>query len=1168
MKRFALLLLLFMASSSFALANKVVLGPEGTPGVLAVFPNSVGYRDYVDQFRTRMSGFGTTIPTGFLGITSSPNGAEVFLDGQYVGKTQVAAKVIARNYSVRLKAPGYADYDTVTVVPPQSEQNLDVTMLSLTPSGSYFPIPVDDLSDQIGPNSGFRLDAFLQDAQGSLFIVYHAPHYVKKSYVDYADTSVSEVFNVDSIGIAKSEDRGKTWTSVKKILGTEPPASVLSDRKPFSYAWTRTERGYDARLHKYVDVTCVTRYDNTAVFVDRESDSLFFDSATIDGDGHLRVLYEDMRTVNRGFNGIIAKVTTQAGCSDAYGSSPKTEYWTYLPSKDRELANLPSDFFATSIVSQSRSVMSASDRLAPQFLSFAPKSNASFGFAGSHGDAQYLVNAMPDASVQLYSLEGNQFKLLKTGTYSTFSRVLIDPAGRLFNLDASTGKINSLDSVSGESVGLIDPSFSLWQSTPVFDSHGDLHHAYLKYVAGGTDVYYVFAPIRKSGVQAAYLFTQPDCADCGSVKAWLDANEVSYSENPSLTGNLNKTAMQFLAAKPYPLLLVDKSDGTTGAVWGLDLLSASRELELSIPMRIGGHARVNSLFAVMTPQDLPAVIVQAGDGIFYHSYESGVWTEKKLADKPAVNYFFGPKLRGNGIENYNAPDGADDVELVVLTDFRQVNAGLTGYEWGTDFSKYSVSRDAYTLFTSRIKDLSSGETQFTNVLTAQLPPADAVIRPNKPYALGAVINGKGSLITIAADKETFLVSKDSGCAGRKNCLIFNPTDGSLNVKLAGGARVTVDDTLSRVIRTLAVEPITDSSALFFSQQSTVEPRPKVTLKFGKQYVQTNCRNPDLDDCNANFPRLSQTVIRGFSYAGDLTALTADIDFSSFENDYESETVRIHSSLSKKAYLMMNVKRMRGIQPDRLAYLTQNELIYLLQEAEGVADSVYSGVVPNPSSAIAMSKSQYARMYYNKDHDNPVQGFAASLFSGGTSIGGSVVLRMKKIDPYFPGDSDAWIDDPGYTNLESRYIDSEDTPVSFNHIFAGIAVMDVPETELANWWRTAGFSYLGDRGFSIMQFNRMMILGAWDNWGANQDVMNSYYSKSMVEAPLSELIADFYVLQFRRPVRENPAVRLSELMERFSGSEAQKRSKQLAFRESNAVGPIWAVYGDLPTTSTP
>jgi len=67
---------------------------------------------------------GAETPTGSLGITSFPNGANVYLDNKFIGKTDITIpKVVTGYHEIRLQLDGYRDAEKIFFVEP-NEKNL------------------------------------------------------------------------------------------------------------------------------------------------------------------------------------------------------------------------------------------------------------------------------------------------------------------------------------------------------------------------------------------------------------------------------------------------------------------------------------------------------------------------------------------------------------------------------------------------------------------------------------------------------------------------------------------------------------------------------------------------------------------------------------------------------------------------------------------------------------------------------------------------------------------------------------------------------------------------------------------------------------------------------------------------------------------------------------
>jgi hypothetical protein len=66
--------------------------------------------------------------TGTVYITSSPNSASVYVDGNYYGKTPLTVTLYPGSHTIMLRMSGYSDYTTTVWVNANQAQNLPVTM--------------------------------------------------------------------------------------------------------------------------------------------------------------------------------------------------------------------------------------------------------------------------------------------------------------------------------------------------------------------------------------------------------------------------------------------------------------------------------------------------------------------------------------------------------------------------------------------------------------------------------------------------------------------------------------------------------------------------------------------------------------------------------------------------------------------------------------------------------------------------------------------------------------------------------------------------------------------------------------------------------------------------------------------------------------------------------
>jgi hypothetical protein len=534
------------------------------------------------------------------------------------------------------------------------------------------------------------------------------------------------------------------------------------------------------------------------------------------------------------------------------------------------------------------------------------------------------------------------------------------------------------------------------------------------------------------------------------------------------------------------VVVVRKAAGEFALLHGFDRIALARALGIPYgPAIVSPGPQDVPLGTFFTESGGPDIIASVPQGVALFSYNGEGWDREMLFEAPQTPYYdfrVGPGIRS-----------ADDVEFLAQTSHRLEETQF----WGP-----VLPFRTYDLYTTRVKEDAFGEVSFGERLAppSDQPPVEAVIAHGQPFTFVGMVGDRAAIIIFSSDKRAFIVSKEEHCAGRGNCLAFDPETGALHVKLSGGTTAHVDDQLS-ALADVSVAPIEDGSKLFLAAATREGPPVvrKATLTFSKD---------------------------GVSYEGDITALRAELDLSG--TDYEQKKAKYHGLLSQKAYLVLENKNLvYGNGGKHPPYMTEFELLYMLEEAEKVAAQVYG---PFQAGGIQFSKSLWVKSYYYKDQGalNPF----TSILVGGDPAG-APQLELPLANDYVPG----W------------FVDRDGDLINFAHIYAVIALQDLPEPEIVNAWRSLAYSYAGDRGFTYFHYMAYLACKA-----LCQDLSETAWRNALNEAPADEVIADFYSLQLRDRFRNNPVnTRLSRELAAYFGSADQRQAKSWALAEMSVFG---------------
>ncbi|MBI5225634.1 hypothetical protein HY994_00145 [Candidatus Micrarchaeota archaeon] len=497
--------------------------------------------------------------------------------------------------------------------------------------------------------------------------------------------------------------------------------------------------------------------------------------------------------------------------------------------------------------------------------------------------------------------------------------------------------------------------------------------------------------------------------------------------------------------------------------------------------------------------------------LVHYNYSFSVWNGKTLSNTPAFSPrpriffrgFVGNRLGGGMntlMDPFNEPRDADDLVGLYLVQATDIG-GLSM----NDPKIHGLFMD-YRLYTTQIKQSASGQTVSD---TSIRPPTE----PSLPYL--AILGPKQPFVDygiteFTSDASAYLVASEADCQGRANCLVYDQIARKLHVRLTGDAQVHVNDDLG-LIKFLQVDPMPGSAQFFIRQANREHIEVKANLRFFKNQV---------------------------IYRGDITGLSSELGGNLVSlrngevetgNDYASFNSKYSGKLTKKAYLVMKNKQMLyGNFQKKPPFVTEFELVYMLEEAETVAQAVYGA---DYASGIQISKSQWLKAYGDKDTSDVGLNPFMSLIAGGTTFSGTPVLRLPLVDGYIPG----WIED------------RDGSLVNFAHIYSAVAFGDLQESDLRNGLRALGYSYAGDRIFSYGYFGAYLFCSVLC-WNDKALALNN----AVNEAPPDEIIGDYYALDLYSQFRHNPA-HLSSVLRGYFGIETQKSSKDRALGEVATFG---------------
>jgi hypothetical protein len=177
-------------------------------GAAALLIQPISALDYANLSYGTMSATPTTTPSlyndGFLSISSSPSGADVYMDGSYLSSTPIFSGFLPGSHTFRFTKTGYYDYSSTTTVVAGQQGSVSAILIPITAVTS-----VITPSQSISQNSGFLrvssspsgalvyVDGFATRGDASHYTPtefaglspgYHTIKLTKSGYADYSTT--------------------------------------------------------------------------------------------------------------------------------------------------------------------------------------------------------------------------------------------------------------------------------------------------------------------------------------------------------------------------------------------------------------------------------------------------------------------------------------------------------------------------------------------------------------------------------------------------------------------------------------------------------------------------------------------------------------------------------------------------------------------------------------------------------------------------------------------------------------------------------------------------------------------------------------------------------------------------------------------------------------------
>lgn len=164
----------FRADPNFASST---IGESGFASTLSIIVTPIAQNSWTTDTALFYVGAKPAVPVyGTLSISSSPAGAEAYVDGQYVGQTPVRFGTRAGSHSVEVRLPGYQTYNTTVSLPGGQTQTVNAPLVQVRRTGTVTfssnprgaRVVVDGQDYGSTPTAAITLDAGTYQARFSL----------------------------------------------------------------------------------------------------------------------------------------------------------------------------------------------------------------------------------------------------------------------------------------------------------------------------------------------------------------------------------------------------------------------------------------------------------------------------------------------------------------------------------------------------------------------------------------------------------------------------------------------------------------------------------------------------------------------------------------------------------------------------------------------------------------------------------------------------------------------------------------------------------------------------------------------------------------------------------------------------------------------------------------